>query len=294
MYDPIYENLSRELLDDFRVDKRIKFVTDERIDINKRPFRRIESDALQNFLRLKRFHVTRCNLEAIPSSLFMALAHLVEIDLSYNMLKFVDEQTFEALPKLAKLDLSHNSLKAIRANTFLYLHSLRHLDLSYNQIDSVERKAFRLLKNEKPMIIDLSSNNLIVDEKLVRNILQRLHVDSQVKLANNLAAEKEEDRAASTKEEQEEKDKCKERRIVEAAARRAQELKMPPACPFVLVGLVNGMTNTFPRKFEYWKPTEPESDHVSPDHVCSMHPCKTEARKKQMHVVLAEPGLQQI
>ena len=99
---------------------------------------------------------------------FQFYEHLIEIDLSSNIIENIEDKSFAAQKYLIKLDLSHNKIQDIkpkvnRISTFFYsLFLLKILKLSF------QRKLFNsqnLIHNEPPetktLIIKIYCHNLV-------------------------------------------------------------------------------------------------------------------------------------
>lgn len=71
----------------------------------------------------------KAGLERIHKTSFYKLVQLIELDLSFNLLKEIPSEAFKQLPKLKTLDLSSNQIDAILDNTFQYLTNLKSLSL---------------------------------------------------------------------------------------------------------------------------------------------------------------------
>ena len=66
--------------------------------------------------------------------IFLALANLLTLDLSYNIITTIEEFAFASNTKLETLLLQHNRIQVIRDNTFDGLQSLIHLNMSTNKL----------------------------------------------------------------------------------------------------------------------------------------------------------------
>jgi Leucine-rich repeat (LRR) protein len=62
---------------------------------------------------------------------------LSKLDLSYNLLTYLNESTFTRMSKLTYLDLSFNRIKHLDVNIFKWLRTLIYLDMKNNQISFI-------------------------------------------------------------------------------------------------------------------------------------------------------------
>lgn len=100
-------------------------------------------------------------LTKIPRDLFQSQTHkhLLEIDISHNLIEKLYSKTFNNLETLQSIDLSCNKVKCIEHSSFYNLPHLTDLDLSYNQLKSLAENIFEHLPNLQR--VDMSFNNLV-------------------------------------------------------------------------------------------------------------------------------------
>jgi hypothetical protein len=264
------ELISKQLIESLRDDSRNREVTEEKVEITKRLYRRIDWFAFQSLPQLRFLIIKHCNLNKIDPGVFRNLPHLRQVDLSHNLIASADNHLFEDMPNVRIIDLSFNQIGKVYSKTFRSLPKLKKLNLSHNSISSVEKKAFQNLKNhEHPIDINLSNNKIWVSEELASEINRKLHADSSVNLTNNVSDE-EELRAEKIKTQ-----------LLEEEKARAKETKQPEVaiCPFAYRGDIKKELpgQEFPRKFEYYKSPNWEYDtgtNLFGGHECSLHPRK--------------------
>ncbi|KAF6211176.1 hypothetical protein GE061_014291 [Apolygus lucorum] len=73
--------------------------------------------------------LSRTSLQSIPSYFFIdhGIVMLVELDLTYNNLSYIDQKTFIGLNELKYLDLSYNKILYFEPNSLLYNEMLTHI-----------------------------------------------------------------------------------------------------------------------------------------------------------------------
>lgn len=94
----------------------------------------------------------------IAQDAFHQLSHLVELDLSQNLLTSVPTESFRSLINVKRLLLRQNPIKSLKENNFVHITKLEHLDLSHCQIDQIEGGSFRSLQSLKSL--KLNDNRL--------------------------------------------------------------------------------------------------------------------------------------
>jgi len=97
----------------------------------------------RGLVNLQKIILMNCSLGMIVQDAFHQLNHLVELDLSLNLLIDVPSESFRNLNNVRRLLLRQNKIKSLHENNFASLTNLVHLDLSFNQIDSIEPGSFR-------------------------------------------------------------------------------------------------------------------------------------------------------
>lgn len=102
------------------------------------------------------------------------------LDLSSNMLRWVEHSDLEAYTHLEDLDLSENLISVLEPNAFSSLRNLRVLHLRANQLKLVPMGAFSHLANLT--VLDLSGNKLVI---LVDFTFQDLRRLQQLEVGDN-------------------------------------------------------------------------------------------------------------
>ncbi|XP_055377292.1 chaoptin [Condylostylus longicornis] len=71
--------------------------------------------------------------------------HLIEIDMSYNLIENLTSKTFDNLEKLQILNLQSNKINIIERHSFFNLPYLKYIDLSHNKLYNISESAFAFL-----------------------------------------------------------------------------------------------------------------------------------------------------
>ena len=129
---------------------------------------------------LQKLWLSHCKIKHLERGAFNMLNNLVELDLSYNLLRVVPTAALIDLPGLRELRLANNDLATIPADAFAPNPDLATLDLTGNRIRSINPKAFRCLSTLK--ILKLSSNLLVY---LMQDLLVPLKSLQHLTLNNN-------------------------------------------------------------------------------------------------------------
>ncbi|KAK3851953.1 hypothetical protein Pcinc_041434 [Petrolisthes cinctipes] len=127
----------------------------------------------RGIINLQKLFMRSCRIESIEPGSFNMLSNLVELDLSYNLLKKVPTRALVDLPRLLYLRLQHNALESIPVDAFAPVSGLIMLDLSYNQIHSLNINALRCLSGLRS--IGLAGNTLQYLPYQLLVPLQELH-----------------------------------------------------------------------------------------------------------------------
>lgn len=138
----------------------------------------IDENAFQYVYNLEKLTLPYNNIGKIPPKTFQGLTRLKNLDLSYNLLEFVDQKWFSSdLQRLSNVNLSNNLIKEIQKTSFDLLPYLRILDLVNNICtgSKFENKTFLQINQDiahcYPCRIPTIKNGFVVDttdnEKLV-------------------------------------------------------------------------------------------------------------------------------
>ena len=98
------------------------------------------------------------NIRFIEPSTFEQFCHLEELDLSSNILCYLDPLTLVGLSQLVKLRLSNNKLEALHPPVFEHLPMLREIHADSNQIERFSENTFR--ECSRLCHLNLASNKL--------------------------------------------------------------------------------------------------------------------------------------
>ncbi|KAL9656859.1 hypothetical protein ABK040_004393 [Willaertia magna] len=154
---PIYLDFSHEKFQLSNIDavKILKGNCVKEININNNRFREIEN--FDCFTKLKRLYASHNEIQKVIFSNFHS--HLVEIDLSHNLITSIPE-CFNNLISLEKLNLSYNMIS--NYDSILKLKNcikLKDLNLSFNQIDMNKENLEKVLFEFKNSLKKLKSIN---------------------------------------------------------------------------------------------------------------------------------------
>ncbi|XP_055544344.1 carboxypeptidase N subunit 2-like isoform X2 [Wyeomyia smithii] len=81
---------------------------------------------------------------------------LDELDLSYNIIEYLDESLFEHMVYLRRLSLAHNPIEELTEGTAIAIGSIRqleHLDLSYTELEDIPGRVFEKISNLRELLI---------------------------------------------------------------------------------------------------------------------------------------------
>lgn len=153
---------------------------------NNEDLRTIPVGALNHLPSLKNLVLTKNGITTVPYAAFKNLFHLVELDLSNNLISRLQSGCFKSIrqslqvlklqlnqldeyklfpltegywSQLKVLNLAYNKFRKIPENLFINMIYLKHLYFNSNKITSILKNNFRALSEMKE--IDLSSNNLL-------------------------------------------------------------------------------------------------------------------------------------
>uniref|UniRef100_A0A336M2K6 CSON010840 protein n=1 Tax=Culicoides sonorensis TaxID=179676 RepID=A0A336M2K6_CULSO len=94
-------------------------------------------------------------IKVLPTSAFIGVENLVSLDLYGNQIEEIAIDAFNNLIKLESLNLGDNKIKFVNATTFDGLKNLKSLDLKGNHIETIHPRSF--FANKKLVFLDLSS-----------------------------------------------------------------------------------------------------------------------------------------
>lgn len=119
--------------------------------------RSLFADTFQNASDVEKISLEANSIGVVPKNAFAKCVHLIELDLSRNVIEDIEDGAFSGLASLKKLHLNDNKLTALRRGMFADLIALVEINLQSNAIDSLEEKTFALPKLE---IVSMSENRL--------------------------------------------------------------------------------------------------------------------------------------
>ncbi|XP_060663603.1 chaoptin isoform X1 [Drosophila nasuta] len=109
----------------------------------------ISNESFARMRELSYINLSFNQLKTLPRGLFLPdiHSHIVEIELSYNVLEHLESQTFYNLGDLQTLNLQSNRLRSIARHAFHNMEFLRYIDLSHNRLNNISHSAFAVLPN---------------------------------------------------------------------------------------------------------------------------------------------------
>lgn len=119
----------------------------------------IQTIHLANWKQLEitsRFHRTDDEFSGFDSNIFSMLPNLTELDISCNLLAYLESSAFRGVSNLVNLNLSCNEFTSYEPNIFKGLSQLKDLDLSINFVAELESNIFEGLSSLE--FLDLNTN----------------------------------------------------------------------------------------------------------------------------------------
>ncbi|XP_058444242.1 SLIT and NTRK-like protein 6 isoform X2 [Malaya genurostris] len=115
---------------------------------------------------------------------------LDELDLSYNVIEYLDESLFEHMAHLRRLSLAHNPIEEISEGTAIAIGSitqLEYLDLSYTELDDIPGRVFQKISNLRELLLQGNRFTTVPDSvALLKPTLISLHVgNNPIQLLND-------------------------------------------------------------------------------------------------------------
>jgi Leucine-rich repeat (LRR) protein len=107
---------------------------------------------------LNSINLSNNNIKELINFAFTGLTQLEDLDLSRNIISYIDTTAFDATVNLSYLWLTNNNLTEIPGSTFSLLENLRHLDLSNNTINVIQPETFQ--RNMELEWLSLANNIL--------------------------------------------------------------------------------------------------------------------------------------
>lgn len=120
----------------------------------------ISDEALITMKELTYINLSFNRIMVVPPNIFVAEihSHLMEVDLSYNVIYSISPYTFDSLLHLESVSLAHNRIDKLNRHSFNNLPNLNFIDLSYNALQNITDTVFSLLPSLQQL--DLSHNAL--------------------------------------------------------------------------------------------------------------------------------------
>lgn len=106
---------------------------------------------------------------------------VVSLNLSKNMITYIDRKSFKAMPQLRQLDISFNLIKSIEPGSFINTENVAILNLHGNQLTEFQHGVFQGLTGLQKLNL---SNNLIHDFNV--NLLHGCIMLQEISFENNL------------------------------------------------------------------------------------------------------------
>ena len=160
LYDNYFNELSK---DAFSMLNRLEWLS---LNNNFIDLIELDADLFKNLVNLKHLilrsnRITRLsNQNSIGLSILKTAGfrQLRSLDLSVNMIEWLDAESFYDLAKLKELFLTMNNIQRIDSDAFYDLADLKSIDLSYNLLKSVQTSWFR---NQRSLLHLYLSHNFI-------------------------------------------------------------------------------------------------------------------------------------
>lgn len=144
------------------------------VKLNNCGIKNIDKDSLKHTTKLKKFDVSRNELECLVDGTFEYSLELTFLSLTHNYIMNLDKNVFQNLTKLSKLYLKQNKISHIDRELFSDLVNLRELSLSYNMLQNIDSGCF--LKTTNLQTILLAHNKLSSLDDGLFSSLKRLEV----------------------------------------------------------------------------------------------------------------------
>jgi Leucine rich repeat len=101
----------------------------------------------KTFPSLKVVEIIGCAIKLVTISDFSDLPNLIDLNLAFNKIGYVESGAFDKLTKLEELRLNRNAIEHLNGEMFKFNTNLRKIDLSDNRIRLLEEKLFESLVN---------------------------------------------------------------------------------------------------------------------------------------------------
>ena len=145
-----------------------KVVFNSEIDFNRfknLKYLKINSSKMVNFntnisqlRRIKKLRITQTCLKNLVNPHLLSNFLLI-IDLSYNMIEFIQDNFFQNLIKVRNIYLNHNRIKTLDS-LYFYSYDLLYISLSNNPIENLDRIIFNQTTLLTDLKIDLTYHHL--------------------------------------------------------------------------------------------------------------------------------------
>ena len=128
---------------------------------NQRDLASLPHDALMTLTNLQVLEITHCSLSKITDFSFSIFSKLVEINLSYNLIKRIETQSFSGISqRLESLDLSFNDIPASNLTILQELTVLKNMRLENIRMLAIPRNPVFLLGKDNLQNLSLARNHL--------------------------------------------------------------------------------------------------------------------------------------
>lgn len=118
----------------------------------------LDVNSLHWYLDLRHVNLSKNMIKYVNADTFKNQMHLEELHLAQNAISDLTADMFVGLYNLIVLSLRGNMIKSLDGGVFMYLKHLRDLDLSENQIEKLEDQALAGLSNLR--VLHLHDNRL--------------------------------------------------------------------------------------------------------------------------------------
>lgn len=109
-------------------------------------------------INLQKVYLSKCRLSHISPRTFRGLSNLVDLDLSYNVMREVPSGAFPDCQGLMRLILSGNPIQRIQRNAFISLESLTTLEISNAGIELIEKVSLQISNTTTVYVIRLKDD----------------------------------------------------------------------------------------------------------------------------------------
>lgn len=130
---------------------------------------------------IEQVDLSSCDIGDLESLYIYNINGVVNLNLSKNLIGYIDNKSFKTMPKLKRLNLSFNLIKSIEPGSFINSKKIVDLNLHRNQLSAFQHGVFQGLTGLQTLNL---SNNLLVEFN--PNLLHSCTELVTISLENNL------------------------------------------------------------------------------------------------------------